>query len=91
MNYLFNALNSVSDYVNSHPQFLGYYNYILNIFNDFSGTAIQTEAGQTLYAVAQDNRDDIIHRVDSVINIIREILDPIHPHYMDELNVVFPD
>lgn len=64
---------------------------MLNTFNDFNGTAVQTDGGQTLYAIAIDNRDDIIQRLNNVINIIREILSLIHPHYMEEVDIQFPD
>lgn len=90
--YWTNALNSLFDYINnSHPHYIDYYNYILNTFNDFNGTAVQTDSGQTVYAIAIDNRDDIIQRLNNLINIIREILSLIHPNYMEEIDTEFPD
>jgi len=82
-----NGLNSVFDFINNnHPHYLEYYNYMIDTFNTFNGTAVQTDTGQTVYAIAIDNRDDIIERLNNVINIIREILDLIHPHFMDDLD-----
>jgi len=86
-----NGLNTLYDYINNNqPQYMDDYIYIVGLLNAFYDTAVLSDTGITVYAVEPDNRDIVINRLNDMINVIRGILDFIHPNYMDELDFEFP-
>jgi len=85
-------LNRYTDFIkNSIPEFNDNIVRIVQILHTANTIAIVTPTGEILLTMTPNNRDNVIQQIDQLINLIREVLESIHPHYMDQLDAVFPN
>lgn len=67
------------------------YRNIVNMLNIANTLVINADTGENASIMTPYKRDDVINRLNNMINLVRGILEFIHPNYMYEVSQMYPD